>query len=167
MKSPVLMNAAGADYRQRAIEKQRLSDQIRSRGTVSTPEAPRDVQVQPAAGGVLVTWKLSNKSTDSGSGWRVYLNTESNLAVQVRDRGTRQAFIPLSSGVSPTSVNVMVSSVSALGRESAKVVKAATPLAQSGTTTVPTVPPGYSGESAGGKDRGLIRFRGQAQYVRS
>ena len=165
MKSPLLLNAAGSNYRVRAIEKQRLRDQIRTRGTVSIPDAPRDVQVQPGTGGVLVTWKEPEKD-DAIEAWRIYLNTESNLAVQIRDRGTRQAFVPLSSGVSPASVNVMVSAVSALGRESSKVIKSATPLSQATTTTVPTVPPGFLEESAGGGDRGLVKFRGRQQYVR-
>lgn len=165
MKSPLLQNAAGSNLRERAVDKQRLSDQIRIRGTVSIPDAPRDVQVQAADGGVLVSWKLPEKH-GSICGWRVYKDTESNLAVQVRDKGTRQAFIPLSSGVSPATSNIMVSALTNMGRESSKVVKAATPLAQASTTTVPTVPPGYSQEASGGKDRGLIRFRGQAQYVR-
>lgn len=164
MKSPLLSNAAGSNARQRAIEKQRLADQVRTRGTVSIPDAPRDVQVQSAAGGVLVSWKLP-LNHGSVSGWRVYLNTESNLAVQVRDKGTRQVFVPLSSGPSPTVSNVMVSALSSLGRESSKVVKSAMPLTQTDATTVPTVSAGYLKEAVGGGDRGLIRFRGQQQYV--
>lgn len=166
MKSQLLTSAPGSNLRQRAIEKQRLSDQISVRGTVGLPDAPRDVQVQPASGGVLVTWKLPQNHGNI-TGWRIYLNTESNLAVQVRDKGIRQVFVPLSSGVTPATSNVMVSALTELGRESPKVVKSATPLSQSGPTTVPTVPPGYSAEAAGGKDRSLIQFRGQSQYVRS
>ena len=148
------------------LEKQQVSNQQRVRGVPGLPESPRDVQVQSAAGGVMVTWKLPTNH-DRVSGWRVYINNENNLAMQVRDKGTRQAFIPLSSNSSPSPVNVMVSSVTTLGRESGKVVVQGTPHTQSTTTTVPSVPPGYSAEGPGGADRGLIRFKGEVQYVHS
>ena len=164
MKS-LMTKFAGGNYMERASEKQRLGAIVRSRGTVRLPDAPRDIQVQSADGGVFLTWKLPEKHQDIG-GWRVYINTESNLAVQVRDKGTRQIFLPLSSGSDPASFNVMISSMSTLGRESVKVVQACKPLSQSDDTVVPTAPAGYLEESAGGKDRGLIKFRGQQQYVR-
>lgn len=155
---------AGGNYLQRAIEKQNVTNFLRVHGTAASPSAPRDVQIQSAAGGVLVSWKLPTQH-DSVAGWRVYVNTETNLAAQIRDKGTRQLFIPLSSGANPASVNVMVSSFTTLGRESAKVVKQATPAPQTTTTVVPTVPPGYQQESAGGSNRGLVRFNGESQYV--
>jgi hypothetical protein len=163
MKS-LVMTLAGGPYLARALEKQNVTNSIRVRGTASLPQAPRDVQVQSAAGGVLVTWKLPAQH-DNVAGWRVYLNTESNLAAQIRDKGTRQLFIPLSSGATPAAVNVMVSAFTTLGRESAKVVTPAKPLSQTGTTIVPTVPPGYTQEAAGGANRALIRFNGESQYI--
>jgi len=165
MAKSLVMTIAGGNYMARAIEKQNVVNLTRGSGTASLPQAPRDVQVQPAAGGVLVTWKLP-VNHDNVAGWRIYLNTESNLAAQIRDKGTRQQFIPLSSGATPATANVMVSAFTTLGRESAKVVKPATPLSQTETTTVPTVPPGYTDESAGGANRSLIRFNGEAQYIR-
>jgi hypothetical protein len=164
MKS-LVTSLAGGPYLARAIEKQNVTNSIRVRGTASLPQSPRDVQVQAAAGGVLVTWKLP-ANHDNVAGWRVYLNTESNLAAQIRDKGTRQQFIPLSSGATPQSVNVMVSAFTTLGRESAKVVKSAAPLSQTATTVVPSVPPGYTEEAAGGANRSLIRFNGESQYIR-
>lgn len=165
MKS-LVNSLAGASYINRAQEKQNVSNLMRTKGTPSNPQAPRDVQLQPATGGVLATWKLPAEH-DNVAGWRVYINTESNLAAQIRDKGTRQQFIPLSSGVSPASVNVMVSSFTTLGRESAKVVKTAAPLSQTTATIVPTVPPGYTDEQAGGANRSLIRFNGESQYINS
>lgn len=164
MKSSLNMLPFG-NASQLAAERQRLRDQIRTRGTAVIPDAPRDVQVQSAAGGILVTWKLPHKH-DPIHGWRLYVNTESNLAVQIRDKGTRQAFIPLSSKASPDKANIMVSAMTALGRESTKVVVSGSPDASSTTLTIPTVPPGYLDESAGGKDRSLISFRGRQQYIR-
>lgn len=164
MKS-LLTTIAGGNYFQRAIDKQRAASHIRSRGTPLPPEKPRDVQVQPANGGVFVTWKLP-LFHDNVAGWRVYLNTESNLAVQIRDKGTRQAFIPLSSGAVPATYNIMVSALTTLGRESTKVVTPGQPLPQTDNTLVPTVPPGFLTESAGGADRGLVRFSGESQYIK-
>ncbi len=165
MKS-FIQSLAGSNYLQRSLEKYNMAAQIRQRGTPSSPMSPRDVQVQGAAGGVLVTWKLPTVH-DNIAGWRVYINTETNLAAQIRDKGTRQLFIPLSSGASPTPSNVMVSSFTTLGRESGKVITKATPLTQTASTTVPTTPPGYLAESAGGVNRALIRFNGESQYVHS
>ncbi len=167
MKS-LVSTLAGGPYLARAIEKASVGNFIRVRGTPSKPQAPRDIQVQPAAGGVYVTWKLPAKHDDV-AGWRVYVNTESNLAAQIRDKGTRQQFVPLSSGETPATANIMVSSFSTLGRESAKVIQQGTPLPVSSTysptTTVPSSPPGFTEESAGGANRSLIRFNGESQYI--
>lgn len=163
MKS-IVSSLSGQSYFARALDRQQAANQLRSSGTPSLPAAPRDVQVQPANGGVLVSWKLP---TNHGNvaGWRVYLNTESNLAAQIRDKGTRQLFIPLGSGPTPSPVNVMVSSFTTLGRESGKVIKQGVPVVQDTATSVPSVPPGYLAESAGGADRSLISFAGQRQYI--
>lgn len=159
---------AGGNYLAHAIEKQAVANQVRVRGTPSRPQPPRDIQVQPAAGGVYVTWKLP-VNHDNVAGWRIYVNTESNLAAQIRDKGTRQQFIPLSSGTTPATANIMVSSFSTLGRESAKMIRQGAPLPASPTyspaTTVPSSPPGFTEESAGGLNRSLIRFNGESQYV--
>ena len=161
---------AGGNYLVHAVEKQAVANQVRVRGTPSKPQAPRDLQVQPAAGGVYVTWKLPAQH-DNVAGWRVYVNTESNLAAQIRDKGTRQQFVPLSSATTPATANIMVSSLSTLGRESAKVIQQGVPLpaasSYSPTTTIPSSPPGYTDESAGGANRSLIRFNGESQYVNS
>ena len=161
MKSMVMTLAGTVGHVQ---NKQQASNQQRVRGVPGLPESPRDVQVQPATGGVLVSWKLP-VNHDRVAGWRVYLNTESNLTGQIRDKGTRQLFIPLGSSVTPESVNVMVSAFTTLGRESGKVIVQAKPASQTLTTTVPIVPPGYLKENAGGGNRGLIRFTGENQYV--
>lgn len=163
MKS-LVSSLTGQSYLARALDRQQMANHIRTRGTPGLPQSPRDVQVQSAAGGVLVTWKLPTNH-DNVAGWRVYLNTESNLAAQIRDKGTRQIFLPLGSGPTPTTVNVMVSSFTTLGRESGKVIKQGAPTVQDTATAVPTVPPGYLNESAGGANRSLIKFTGQSQYV--
>lgn len=163
MKS-IVSSLSGQSYLGRALDRQQAANQIRSQGTPRLPQAPRDVQVQSAAGGVQVSWKLPT-THDNVAGWRVYLNTETNLAAQIRDKGTRQIFIPLGSGPTPPMVNIMVSSFTTLGRESGKVIKQGGPAVQTTATTVPSVPPGYLAENAGGADRRLIRFTGQSQYV--
>jgi hypothetical protein len=163
MKS-FIQSVAGSNYSLRAVEKYNIAAQIRQRGTPQNAMPPRDIQVQSAAGGVQVSWKLPT-THDNIAGWRVYVNNESNLAAQIRDKGTRQIFVPLSSGSSPTASNIMVSAFTTLGRESAKVVKQGTPSTQTASTTVPTVPPGYDAEAAGGANRSLIRFNGETQYV--
>lgn len=165
MKSMVT-SLAGSGYMNRAIEKQTASNFLRSRGGISQPESPRDVMVQPASRGVFVTWKLP-QFHDNITGWRVYVNNESNLAAQIRDKGTRQLFVPTDSGATPPTVNIIVSSITTLGRESAKIQQQGSAIAETGAPTNPTAPPGYLDESSGGLNRSLIRFSGEKQYVRS
>lgn len=161
----IITSSPGSNPTQRLLDKQQAANQIRVRGSAGLPEAPRDLQIQPANGGIQVSWKLPVNHARV-AGWRVYLNTESNLSQQIRDKGTRQVFIPLGSGATPATVNVMVSSFTTLGRESTKVVSQGSPLSQTGTTQVPSAPPGYLKESAGGANRQLIRFQGESQYIR-
>jgi hypothetical protein len=141
-----------------------VSHQIVARGTPRPPQSPRDLQIQRANGGAYATWKLPADHSNV-AGWRVYVNSESNLAAQIRDKGTRQIFVPLGSDSSPKNVNVMVSAFTTLGRESGKIIKQSAPLSQTASTNVPSAPPGYLNEAAGGSDRSLVRFNGQQQYV--
>jgi hypothetical protein len=161
----LLTTLAGGNYLERSAEKQRVASHLRVRGSVRRPDAPRDAAAQPASRGVLLTWKLP-QFHDDVAGWRVYMNTESNLVSQIRDKGTRQIFVPLSTSATPTPVNLMVCAFSTLGRESAKIIIQATPLAETGAPAIPVPPPGYLTEAAGGKNRSLIRFKGETQYVR-
>ncbi len=112
----------------------------------------RDIQPQSAEGGVFLTWKLPTRNQDV-SGYRVYVGDERNLAVQIRDRGTRQAFIPLTSGAAPPVTNVFVSVVNGF-REGPKQQVQVTAQANTNTPGVKPPPPtGYLEEFAGGLDK--------------
>lgn len=100
----------GARHTENLRSRVRAITQVRTHGTVKLPAAPRGVQVQPAEGGVQVTWHLPERYDDV-TGYRIYLGSEKNLAMQIKDRGTRQMFIPLQSGGSPPTANVFVSVV--------------------------------------------------------
>jgi hypothetical protein len=160
----LLRSTAGSDYLSRALEKQQAANHIRARGTPSKPATPRDLQIQSASRGALLSWKLP-VSHDDISGWRVYQGTESNLVAEIRDKGTRQVFVPLDAGSSPPKANFFVCAISTLGRESAKLMGQGSALSESGAPNVPTVPPGYTGESAGGGNRSSQRFNGETQYI--
>ena len=163
MKSMV-RTIAGSSPVLRAIEKEQITNHIRLRGTPSKPETPRDVQVQSASRSALLTWKLP-VFHDNISGWRVYKDTESNLVAEIRDKGTRQVIIPLDAGASPPVANFFICSISTLGRESAKTSIQGSALAETGAPSIPSVPPGYTTEAAGGRNRSLIRFPGETQYT--
>lgn len=160
----MVRSIAGSDRLARAIEKESIANHLRLRGTPGKPLAPRDIQVQSASRGALVTWKLPT-SHDDVAGWRVYQGNEFNLAAEIRDKGTRQLFIPLNSGANPPMNNIFVSSLSTLGRESQKILIQAQAIAEAGAPAVPTVPPGYTDENAGGGNKQLIRFKGESQYI--
>lgn len=163
MKS-LITSIAGFNPLARAIEKQQIANHIRVRGTPSKPQAPRDLQAQSASRSALLTWKLP-VFHDNISGWRVYKDTEANLVAEIRDKGTRQVIIPLDAGTTPPVSNFFVCAISTLGRESAKTTVQGSAQAETGAPSIPTVPPGYSQEAAGGANRSLIRFRGETQYI--
>lgn len=84
--------------------------QVRAHGTLRIPAQTRGVIAQPASGGALLTWHLPQRYEDV-TGFRVYTGTEKNLTMQIRDRGTRQIFVPLSGGAAPPVNNIFVSAV--------------------------------------------------------
>jgi hypothetical protein len=88
----------------------RAVTQVRTHGTSRIPAAPRALNAQSAEGGVLLTWKLPTRYNDV-TGYRIYTGSEKNLSIEVKDRGTRQMFVPLQSGGSPPLNNVFVSVV--------------------------------------------------------
>jgi hypothetical protein len=161
----LITSLAGSNYLSRALEKQQAANHIRVRGTPGKPEPPRDLQVQSGSRSVLLSWKLP-VSNDDIAGWRIYQNTESNLVAEIRDKGTRQVTIPMNSGTTPPVANFFVCAISTLGRESSKTTGQGSALAETGAPDVPTVPPGYTAESAGGGNRSLIRFPGESQYIK-
>lgn len=134
---------------QQAAERVRTADFLRVRGTSKPPALPTDLQTQAGPRGILLTWKLPDKYQDI-IGWRVYKDDENTLFQDIRDRGTRQAFIPTDAGASPPVVNLFVSSVNALGIESNKVQSQGKAAVEPGAPTMPTVPPGYNNENSGG-----------------
>jgi hypothetical protein len=127
-------------------------NKVRTHGTSKLPLMARDAQVQPGAGGTLLTWKLPVNS-ENVTGYRVYLGTESNLHAQIRDRGTRQLFIPLSSGATPPVTNLFVSTINGF-REGPRVHIQAQPLPD---TTAPgpnpTPPTDWTNVFSGGLDK--------------
>lgn len=165
MKSLIKSIAGVTPYFERATEVQRVKDVLRTRGGTGKPQAPRDVFVQPASRGVLITWKLP-VDHDTVAGWRIYKNTESNLVAEIRDKGTRQAFIPLDAGATPPQNNFFVCSFSTLGRESGKIFRQGKATIEASAPGVPEPPPGYVQEQAGGRNRTLVNFRGKQQYIR-
>ena len=90
-----------------------------------------------------MTWHLPERYGDV-TGYRVYTGTEKNLSIQIRDRGTRQVFVPLTGGATPPQNNIFVSVVNAF-RESGRVqiqTKAQPDNIAAPPATPPTPPPG-------------------------
>lgn len=158
MKS-VLGVQLGANHAELARTKVRAITQVRAHGTQRIPAAPRSVTVQPGAGGALVTWHLPGRYNDV-TGYRVYVGTEKNLAIQIRDRGTRQIFVPLTAGQNPPTNNIFVSAVNGF-REGGKLQvqtkaqpdTAASTLLRIPTPTVPQPTLDYQNQFSGGLDK--------------
>jgi len=130
--------------------RQQVTDYVRQRGTSRQPNPPRDVQVISSARGVLVLWSLPPGDATDISGWRVYKDNESTLLDKIPDRGTRKYFVDATSGSTPPTINIAVSSVNQLGVESTKVMATGKATAETGAPAIATTPASYT--SAGGSD---------------
>lgn len=95
-------------------------DYLRVRGTKQIPDPPRGIFLQSGPQGFLVSWSLPANFSDI-VGWRIYKDDETSLFQEIRDRGIRQKFVNSTAGATPPVVNIFVSSVNALGVESAKI----------------------------------------------
>lgn len=149
MKS-IIPPQLGGDRTAMMQNRVRAVTQVRAHGTKKIPDIPRSVVVQSGQGGALVTWNLPTRYNDV-TGYRIYVGSEKNLAVQIRDRGTRQAFIPLSTGASPAPItSIYVSTVNGF-RESGRIQLKTS--AQAGSTTVPQPTTDFLNQFSGGWDK--------------
>ena len=140
MKSVICVQI-GANHSDMARSKARAVTQIRAHGTQRIPDLPRGITVQPGQGGALVTFHLPKRYNDV-TGYRIYSGSEKNLSIQIRDRGTRQQFVPLTAGENPPTNNIFVSAVNGF-RESGRIQiqTKAKPSVTTSTVTTPTTPP--------------------------
>lgn len=145
---------------QRYVARATARDATLTRGTAQKPQPPRDIIAQNGPRGILVTWNLPAGFNSDIQRWRVYKGDENTLYAEVMDRGTRQHFIESTSGSTPPSTNIFVSSVNNLGIESAKVQVQGQATVEVGAPVMPSVPPGYtdSGSGGGNKNTGYRQF---------
>jgi len=141
----------GAKHGEMMQARVRAVTQVRTHGTQRLPAAPRAVTVQPAQGGALVIWHLPQRYDDV-TGYRIYVGTEKNLSIQIRDRGTRQAFVPLTGGATPPKQNVFVSVVNGF-RESGRLQMQTAALSDTAPALVPQPPGDFLNVFSGGLDK--------------
>lgn len=137
---------------ERYIARSQAADLTRVRGTTRIPQPPRDIIAQAGPRGILLTWNYPPDPSDIQR-WRVYKDNETTLFAEIKDRGTRQCFVPTSAGASPPTVNLFVSSMSIAGVESPTVQVQAKAIAEAGAPALPSAPPEYSSVNSGGRDR--------------
>lgn len=111
-------SASGVMQKQKA--RVQAEDYLRLRGSKQIPQPPRGLFFQSGPQGFFVSWSLPAQFDDI-VGWRIYKGDEATLYQEIRDRGIRQKFINSTAGATPPTVNIFVSSVNALGVESAKI----------------------------------------------
>lgn len=110
-------------------------------GTQDIPPAPRTLQAQSGSRKVLVTWDLPAKKDDI-SGWKIYTGTENGLLDTVRDGSVRQYAVPASSGATPSTQNIFISSFNIAGIQSKKVQVQGTASVEASAPPDPTPPAG-------------------------
>jgi hypothetical protein len=137
---------------QRQVARTQAADITRTRGTAQAPQPPREIIVQSAPRGVLLSWSLPSGFNTDIQSWRIYKDDEATLYAEIKDRGTRQHFIETTAGTTPPVVNLFVSSLNQLGVESQRVQAQGSALAETGAPTMPSSPPGYTQGGAGGGD---------------
>jgi hypothetical protein len=141
----------GADRERMMRSRVRAITQVRTHGTQKTPAKVRGIIAQPAAGGTLLTWHLPTRYDDV-TGYRIYTNTEKNLSIQIRDRGTRQIFVPLDGGDVPPTSNIFVSAVNGF-REGPRVQIQTAALSDTLPQTNPQPTPDFVNQFSGGLDK--------------
>lgn len=112
-------------------------DYLRLRGSKQIPDPPRSLFFQSGPRGFLVSWSLPVVYSDI-VGWRIYKDDEASLFTEIRDRGIRQKFIESTAGATPPQVNIFISSINALGVESAKVQGHGAATAEAAAPTMPS-----------------------------
>lgn len=145
---------------ERYVARSQAADLTRVRGTTRVPQPPRDLIAQAAPRGVLLTWNYPADSSDIQR-WRVYKDNETTLFAEIKDRGTRQCFVPSTAGASPPTVNLFVSSMSIAGVESPIVQAQGKAIAEAGAPTLPGSPPEYGSINSGGRDKTTDYQRGR------
>lgn len=95
-------------------EDNRRSDLFAARGSRKIPRSPRNLMATSGKAKVTVTWDPPAISTGI-TGWRVYVDTESNLVQRISEFATRSADVVI--GDLDTH-NIFVSAVTAAGVES-------------------------------------------------
>lgn len=103
-----------------ATQRAQDSDALRVRGTSQLPPAPTFLRLAKSGTKLTADWDAPIFQKSPITGWRVYLDTEINLVQAIKDAGCTHAEITITAN---TNHNVFVSSVNALGKESALVNK--------------------------------------------
>jgi hypothetical protein len=129
----------------------RAVTQMRTHGTQRIPAMPRGIVPQRAQGGAVLTWHLPTRYDDV-TGYRVYTGTEKNLSIQIRDRGTRQIFVPLAGGDSPPLNNIFVSVVNGFREGPRQQIQIAA-LPDASPQVVPSPTPDFLNQFSGGLDK--------------
>lgn len=94
------------------------ADSLRVRGTGYLPPSPNGLRLAKSGTVITANWDVPVVQKSPIVGWRIYLDTESNQVQSIRDANCTQAQITIVAG---SKHNVFISSVNALGKESALV----------------------------------------------
>lgn len=132
MKYPI--NFATGEY----LDQAGAASWVKANGPSSRPNPPRNLQAQSGSRKVLVTWDTPIVS-DGIVGYKIYKDNEGSLLDSVYDPNVRQYPVPASSGSTPPSVNIFVSSFTKRD-ESIKVQVQGAATAEAGAPADPKPP---------------------------
>jgi hypothetical protein len=138
--------------------RQQAVDLVRLRGAPTPPASPRDVVAQSSARGVFVTWGLPGGDSTGITGWKVYVGDESTLYQVMPSRASRSVSVESTAGTTPTTVNIFVSSINALGLESPKIQVQSKATVEAAAPAAASFPPGYG--NTGGSDTSTAQGTG-------
>jgi hypothetical protein len=150
MKSVISLQL-GSNHQKLMQRRNDATTQVRTHGTKRLPAPPRSIVAQAGQGGALLTWHLPTRYEDV-TGYRIYVGTEKNLSIQIRDRGTRQIFVPLAGGTTPPLNNVFVSVVNGFREGPRRQIQIAA-LSDSAPQVIPSPPNTFLDQFSGGLDK--------------
>lgn len=110
-------------------------------GVQDTPKPPQSLIAQSGSRKVLATWEMPEDASGIVA-WKVYKGNENQLLATIGDPNVRQYEINATSGATPPTQNIFVSSVNAAGIESQKVQVQGAATAESGAPSDPSAPAG-------------------------
>jgi hypothetical protein len=135
------------------LDPQAATNHIKQNGTNTTAKPPRNLQAKSGSRKISVFWDAP-EVTLGIIGYKVYVDNENSLYDTIRDPNVRRYDVPASSGSTPPTKNIFISSYT-INSESTKMQIQGAAIAEAGAPTDPATPPGSAASGDTGRSFGI------------